>query len=123
MSENPPSDKVALLMAEEVLRTIYGDDLKGCAVSLESIAGIMMEGLKQRESQTQGLLDLYDKVVEAMLVLSTPPDTTKVTDPKQLRSLLSERLDAIYTVAKKTRDTTAFIKVARSPEQSGGSPV
>ena len=42
MSTNAQPDKLALLAAEEVLRTIYGDDLKGCPVKLERIASIIV---------------------------------------------------------------------------------
>jgi len=35
-----------------------------------------------------------------------------VTEPKQLQTLLSERLDAIHALTKKTMKTTALIKKA-----------
>jgi hypothetical protein len=108
MSATP--DKLAHLMAEEVLRTIYGDDYKGCNVSPERIAAVIQEGLKRQQAQTQDLLELYEKVVEATLLLSTPPDASKVTDPNELRSLLSERLDGIHSISKKTMQTTALVR-------------
>jgi hypothetical protein len=105
MSESARLNKLALLTAEEILRTIYGDDLEGCQVSQKQIALIIEETMKQRERQTRELLHLYEKVVEAMHVLSTPPDSGKITTPAELQALLSGRLDTIHTVAKKTMDT------------------
>jgi hypothetical protein len=55
-------------------------------------------------------LDLYDKVVEAIELLSTPPEAGKVTDPAELEKIISERLDAIRTVTTKTRETVARFK-------------
>jgi hypothetical protein len=110
MSTNAPPDRFALLTAEEVLRTIYGDDLKGCPVSLEQIAAVIGETGKLKETQTRELLRLYEKVVEAVSVLSTPPDRNAVSDPGELQSILSQRLDAIYTVARKTMEMTALVQ-------------
>jgi hypothetical protein len=110
MSDNPPPDKHSLLMAEEVLRTIYGDDLKGCSVSLDQIATVLRDMQQRQQAQTQGLLELYEKVVEAVHLLSTPPDPSNIADPNALRSLLSERLDAIHVVATKTIQTTTLAR-------------
>src|SRR5712671_5871120 len=110
MSANGPPDKRALQAAEDVLRTIYGDDFKGCTVSLEQIAGVISESAKPHEAQTRELLELYEKLVEAIHLLSTPPDPSKVVDPAELSALLSERLDAIYALATITIQTTALVK-------------
>ena len=112
MSTNAQPDKLALLAAEEVLRTIYGDDLKGCPVKLEQIASVIGAAVKQREVQTRELLNLYEKVIEAVRVLSTPPDRSKVTGSNELQSLLSNRLDSIHSVANKTIETTALFSNA-----------
>jgi hypothetical protein len=114
MSTNAQPDRLALLTAEEILRTIYGDDLKGCAVSLEEIAKIVGYALKQTAEQNAEWLELYEKVVEATHLLSTPPNLEKVTDPKELQSLLSQRLDAIRAVTTKTIETIAIVKSKRS---------
>ena len=112
MNPNVDPDKLSLSTAEEILRAIYGDDLKGCRVTLSSIAGII-SGAMQRTANTEELLDLYDKVIEAVHLLSTPPDSSNVADSRQLERLLSERLDAIRTVTSKTRETVATFKQAR----------
>lgn len=118
MSENQEPEKVAAFLAEEVLRSIYGDDYQGCTTDPGQVAAVIQKGLKQRKSQTDDLLELYEKVVEAVDLLSTPPDVTKVTDPEQLRSLLSERLDGIHAVTAKTIQTTALLrKAAASPDE------
>jgi hypothetical protein len=116
-SETPP-DNLSLLTAEEVLRTIYGDDLKGCTVSLETVATIIAEASKQRERQSYELLNLYEKVVEAVRVLSTPPDKSKITTPDGLQTLLIQRLDTIHEVAQKTIQTTASFQTLKQKPQS-----
>lgn len=103
-------DKLASFLAEEILRTIYGDDYRGCTVSPNQIAAIINKGLQHDQTQANDLLELYEKVVEAIDLLSTPPDVTKVTNPDQLRSLLGERLDGIHAVTTKTMQTAALVK-------------
>src|SRR5258708_4435324 len=110
MNTNPQPDKLAVFLAEEILRTIYGDDYHGCQVSPDDIAALIHKGLGQRQTQTEELLELYEKVVEAVDLLSTPPDPAKVTDPEQLRKLLGERLDGIHAVTTKTIQTTALVR-------------
>jgi hypothetical protein len=110
MSGNTQPDKLASFLAEEILRAIYGDDYKGCTVNPDQIAGVIQEGLQQRRTQTDDLLELYEKVVEAVDLLSTPPDVTKITDPEQLRTLLGERLDGIHADTTKTIQTTALLR-------------
>lgn len=118
MSSNQQPDALAFVTAEEVLRTIYGDDLKGCNVSLDSVAGIIDQALKQTAARNGEWLELYEKVVEAVHILSTPPDKTKVTDPKELQMLLSQRLDAIRAVTTKTIETLASVKAKKTKASS-----
>jgi phosphomannomutase len=110
MNAHEQNDNLAVLTAEEILRTIYGDDFKGCTVSLDAIAAMVDHALKQQEAQSRELRELYEKVVEATHLLSTPPDATKVTEQVQLNTLLSERLDAIRAITTKTLETTARVK-------------
>src|SRR6266436_4060867 len=110
MSESPLSNKSEQRIAEEILRAIYGDDFKGCTVRLDDIAAIIVAGRSKRQAQSEELLDLYEKLVEALDLLSTPPDIKKITDPNELRALLSERLDAIHTLTSRTMETTALAK-------------
>jgi hypothetical protein len=117
MSTDAEFDKLALFLAEEILRTIYGDDYRGCTVSPDQIAGVIKKGLQQRETQTNDLLELYEKVVEAVDLLSTPPDSSKVTEPDQLRALLGERLDGIHAVTTKTIQTTALVRQAAKAKE------
>jgi hypothetical protein len=117
MSTNAQPDKLASFLAEEILRTIYGDDYQGCKVSPDQIAALIHKQLRQRQAQTDELLELYEKVVEAVDLLSTPPDVTKVTDPNQLRALLSERLDGIHAVTTKTIQTTALVRRTAEAEE------
>ena len=111
MSADAQPDKLSLLMAEEVLRTIYGDDLKGCTVSFDQIAAVLRDTFQRKQTRTRELLELYDKVVEAVHMLSTPPEAGKISDPNDLRTLLGERLDAIHAIATKTIET---IRVAKA---------
>src|SRR3954447_9290917 len=120
MSSEPESDKLATILAEEVLRKIYGDDYAGCAVAPHEIAALINEVLKRELGQVPELIDLYEKVVEAVNLLSTPPDVTQITDPNTLRTLLGERWDAIHAVSKKTMETTAKVKARQRGEQEPG---
>ena len=121
MSTPAQPEPLAFVTAEEILRTIYGDDLKGCAVSLDSIAGIIDGALKQTAARNGEWLELYEKVVEAMHILSTPPDQTKITDPKDLQPLLTQRLDAINAITTKTIQTLAIVRGKKSPEPDSNS--
>lgn len=109
MSDTTPSDQPASMLAEEILRTIYGDDLKGCDVSLEKITEIIAKGISPG-SPTKELLALYEKVVEAVHLLSVPPPVEKIADPKELQLLLSKRLDSIHTITTKTSETIGRFK-------------
>ena len=110
MGAHSQPERTYFLVAEEVLRTIYGDDLKGCTVSLDEIAIVLQDTLRPKQARTRELLELYEKVVEAIQLLSTPPDAGKITDPNTLRSLLSDRLDAIHSLTTKTMQTTTLAK-------------
>jgi hypothetical protein len=110
MSSEVQPDKLALLVAEEILRTIFGDDLQGCPVTLEQIASILHNAMEQRSGQDKNLLDTFGQIVEAIHLLSTPPDARKVPNQDELRLLLTERLDAIHTITTKTIKTTTLLK-------------
>jgi hypothetical protein len=116
MSGEAEPDRMAKLVAEEILRAIYGDDFTGCSVSLDQIAAIIHEAVRERVGYDQQIVELYETVVESLYQLSTPPDATKVAGPNELRSLLSERLDAIHTITSKTIETTARVKAQRFGE-------
>ena len=116
MNEPSPSNPLAIATAEEILRTIYGDDFAGCNVTLDQIAEIADRAMKQQEIQGRDLLELYEKVIEALHLLSTPPVTENINDPTILPKLLSERLDAVHAITTKTISTTALVKI-QPPEK------
>ena len=107
---NSKGEDPAVLIAEDILRVIYGDDFKGCTVSLEQIAEVAQQRIRQHYGPAEELVELYEKVVEALHLLSTPPQGDNLTDQAQLNSLLSERLDAIHVLTTKTMETTASVK-------------
>ena len=112
MSSKAGPSPSAADIAEQILQRIYGDDFAGCNIDPNEIASLVEAGLKNHQQRTTDLLDLYDKVVEAIDLLSTPPESAKVTDPVELGKVLSERLDAIRTVTTKTRETIAKFKTS-----------
>jgi hypothetical protein len=101
---------IANALAEEVLRRIYGDDLLGCTVSLDDIAGIIEEGLKQERALNHELVEMYEKAIEAVDLMSRPPQAIEIPRPEQLRSILSDRLDGIQQLARKVMDTTSRLQ-------------
>jgi hypothetical protein len=110
MSSKSESLRLAQAAAEEVLRTIYGDDFAGCAVSLDQITLIIQAALTRESSKSLELLKLHEKALEAMQLLSTPPEAAKQLEPAELQSLLSDRLDAVRALAAKVVDTTRRAK-------------
>lgn len=114
MAEKLP-DRLSSEVAEEILRRIFGDDFEGCTVSFDEIASIVQGGAEQRGIQQKELLEMYEKAIEALNLLSTPPSTNDVSDVTQLNDLLSERLDAIQKLTKKVIETTALLQKDDSP--------
>ena len=100
----------SIAAAEEILRLVYGEDLQGCTVSLDSIAGVILRTLNQTAGQPAELLELHEKVVEAVDLLSTPPVRNPSGEPPDLLPLLVQRLDAIHTITQKLGNTIALIK-------------
>jgi hypothetical protein len=116
MSGNGDAEKLADSIAEDVLRAIYGDDYLGCKVAPAKIASIIAEPLEKVQSGAMELLDLYDKVMEAIVLLATPPG--KIEDPQKLGSLLSDRLDTIHSVATRTIETTSKFRAQRERKET-----
>ena len=96
--------------AEEILRLIYGEDLQGCTASLDSIAGIILKTVTHAGAASGELLELHEKVAEAVGILSTPPPRHPGEEPANLLPLLSQRLDSIHTIVEKLHATAALIK-------------
>jgi hypothetical protein len=119
MSSDAQLHDLANAVAEEILRTIFGDDFTGCHVSLESIAAIVYDGLVGRAAADRELLELYEKAHEALRLLATPPVDGHALAPPELQSLLGDRLDAVRHLMDKIIATTATVKGQR-PEEAGG---
>lgn len=113
MSGRQP-DRVSRLVAEELLATIFGEDLTGCPVSLDQVASIIQNAMEERTRQDTKLLEIYDTVISSIHEIATPPESAKSAGPNELRSLLGERLDAIRAITIKTLETTARIKAERT---------
>src|SRR3954471_23780880 len=92
---------VARAAAEDILRLIYGDDLAGCTVSLDKITEVILSAITGHADFNRAVADLNHKAYEAIRLLSTPPANGQSLNPDELRSLLSDRLDKIQTLANK----------------------
>ena len=104
--------KVAGAAAEDILRLIYGDDLKGCTVSLDQITDVILSAMTGHAEFDRAVADLNHKAYEAIRVLSTPPANGQSLNADELRSLLSDRLDKIQTLAQKVIAATKAQKPA-----------
>src|SRR4051812_34858650 len=101
MDSEHPTQKAARAAAEEILRIIYGDDLTGCTVSLDRITGVISGAMTGQGQVDRAIAELNEKAYEAIRLLSTPPADGQSLNPDELRSLLSDRLDKIQTLANK----------------------
>ena len=99
-------ERTAIATAEEVLRVIYGDDLRGCAVSLDSIAAVIRSGLEEHARIGDEIAALHGKAFEAVQLLATPPVDGHALSPEDLRTLLGERLDQIHGLTGKVLNAT-----------------
>jgi hypothetical protein len=117
MSSDAQLQALSNAVAEEVLRTIYGDDFAGCQVSMESIASIIYDGLVGRAAADRELLGLYEKAHEALHLLATPPPDGHALAPPELQSLLGERLDTIRGLTEKLIATTNAVKSQREGDE------
>jgi hypothetical protein len=119
MDSEPQTAKAARAAAEEILRIIYGDDLAGCNVSLDRITGVISTVMTGQTQVAGALAELNEKAYEAIRLLSTPPADGQSLNPEELRSLLSDRLDKIQTVATKV---IAATKAQKDLETSSNEP-
>jgi hypothetical protein len=101
MEADHPTQQAARTAAEEILRIIYGDDLEGCTVSLDRITAVISSAMTGQAQVDRAISELNDKAYEAIRLLSTPPANGQSLNPEELRSLLSDRLDKIQTLAQK----------------------
>ena len=105
--------RVARAAAEDILRLIYGDDLTGCTVSLDKVTEIILSAMTGHAQFNHAVADVNQKAYEAIRLLSTPPANGQSLNPDELRSLLSDRLDKIQTLAQKV---IAATKAQKSQE-------
>lgn len=106
MNADAQLDTVSNAAAEEVLRVIYGDDLEGCAVTLDAVAGAIRPIVQEHSRLQSELAELHTKGFQAVHLLATPPAGGTALTPDDLRSLLGERLDQIRELATKILNTT-----------------
>jgi hypothetical protein len=111
-------DCAAIAAAEEVLRVIYGDDLEGCTVSLDRIGAPIRRALDQQANHRHEVTELHEKGFEAVQLLSTPPADGAAISANDLRSMLSERLDKIHSLASQILAATAAATDATRSEVS-----
>jgi hypothetical protein len=114
-----PTPQAARAAAEEILRIIYGDDLAGCTVSLDQITAVISTVMAGQTQIQRAIAELNEKAYEAIRLLSTPPGNGESLNADELRSLLSDRLDKIQSVATKV---IAATKAQRDLETSSGEP-
>jgi hypothetical protein len=120
MDANPAPD-TARAAAEEILRIIYGDDLAGCTVSLDRITEVISTAMAGQTQFERALADLNEKAYEAIRLLSTPPADGSSLNADELRSLLSDRLDKIQTLATKVIAATTAQKNSESASGTDSS--
>lgn len=122
MDSDQPMRKVARAAAEDILRIIFGDDLEGCQVSLDQITDVISSAMTGQADFNRAVSELNQKAFEAIRTLSTPPANGSSLNADQLRSLLSERLDKIQTLAQKViAATKAQKEIAATPGEAGDS--
>ena len=101
MDSDPQRQMASTAAAEEILRIIYGDDLEGCAVSLDRITEVISTAMAGQAKCDRALAELHEKAYEAIQLLATPPANGQSLNADELRTLLGERLDKIQNLATK----------------------
>ncbi|MEN3370394.1 MAG: hypothetical protein V7609_2537 [Verrucomicrobiota bacterium] len=123
MNDRPPDSQTpgaARAAAEEILRIIYGDDLEGCTVSLDRITTVISTAMAGQTQIGRAIAELNEKAYEAIRLLATPPADGPSLNPDELRTLLSERLDKIQSLATKV---IAATKGPREMEPSSNETI
>lgn len=101
MTSEESRNATAETAAQEILRVIYGEDLEGCAVRPERIASIVVQALSQHPLPATELFELYEKGMEAVHLLASPPMDGEPIAPEDLPGLLSGRLDTIRNLTER----------------------
>jgi hypothetical protein len=115
MDSDPQRPSAASAAAEEILRIIYGDDLKGCNVSLDRITDVISAAVAGQVECDRAVAELHEKAYEAIRLLSTPPPHGQSLSADELRSLLGERLDKIQNLTTKVIAATQAQKTTETP--------
>ena len=118
MDIRTPPEKPALVAAEEILRAVYGEASNPAPASVEAVAEIVSLALRQQETRRRELLQLYEKVVESVQLLSTVMDGARVENPAELQALFNQRLEAIRVVTAKTIETAQLFKGPEPSEEA-----
>lgn len=101
MSENSPSRNVAGDTAEKILTAIYGEDLRGCPVSLDSVILLVQEGINAEARSHKMLNEALIGALRQIQAVSTPPAKEEIQTMEEVISVLGERADAIHQVTTK----------------------
>jgi hypothetical protein len=101
MSSEESRNATAEAAAQEILRAIYGEDLDGCPVRPERIASIVVQAINKHPLPDAELFELYEKGVEAVHLLASPPIAGGPIAPEDLPGLLSGRLDTIRNLTQR----------------------
>ncbi|PZR70993.1 MAG: hypothetical protein DLM73_16765 [Chthoniobacterales bacterium] len=115
MTSDSRIEQASRAAAEEILRIIYGDDLKGCTVSLDRIAEVISGAMVVQANESLAIAELHEKGYEAIRLLSTPPPNGPSLGPDELRTLLGQRLDTIKGLTTKV---IAAIQTQKTQEPS-----
>lgn len=99
MSEQKEPGLVSMRAAEKILQAIYGDDMLGCAVRMETVAAPVQEVLDEEIRRQMLLVQLFVKVLEKIELIATPPEKSDIGDAQQLAALLGERADAVREIS------------------------
>jgi len=98
MSDDAKPSKAALDTAEKILVAIYGEDLTGCSISLDVVAGIIQERLVVETKNYKMLNEALIGAIRQIRDVSTPPDKQGLETIEDVVGILSERADAIHKV-------------------------
>ena len=101
MNENASSRKTANDTAEKILAAIYGDDLRGCSVSLDAVSDLVQQGINAETKNYRMLNEALIGALRQIQTVSTPPKKEEITSVEEVVGLLGERADAIHQVTTK----------------------
>jgi hypothetical protein len=101
MSESSPPSRAAVEAAERILTEIYGEDLINCHVSLETVAGLVQEGMDSSVVDYKGLVEALIGAMRKIDLMVTPPEAGHVQTKDDLMALLGERADSIRQITSR----------------------